>query len=167
MKKNTKIVLAILAAAVVIGLIIVNIYSVKEQERLANCKQLEIVASGTSKIYSYDEQSNLFVDFTSKMKRKNGEVTDKEYSGIELKDILKQMQISVSDTTEITVVCADQYEIKLTPQEINSDGNIYIVTQESKQALSKENGTFMMVVTQDEFSTRWAKNVVQVKVSEK
>jgi len=167
MKKNTKIALIILAAAVILVLIIVNMNSVKEQERLANYKQLEIVAGGTSKIYNYDEQSSLFVDFSAKMKRKNGEVTDKEYSGIQLKDIFKQMGISLSDTTKITVVCADRYEISLNSKEINSDGNIYIVTKESGKALSEENGAFMMVVIQDEFSTRWAKNIVQVKVSEK
>ena len=100
------------------------------------------------------------------MKRKNGDKFDKEYSGIELRSLFAKMDIPVNNDTEVTVICSDQYEIVLTGEEILTEGNIYLVTRESGEPLDEESGPFMLVVNNDEFSTRWAKNVVKVKISE-
>ena len=55
-------------------------------------------------------------------------------------------------------------EITLSGEEILHEGNIWLVTQEDGQKLDEESGPFMLVVNEDEFSTRWAKNVVRIKV---
>ena len=101
------------------------------------------------------------------MKRKNGDVFDKTYSGIEMAVILKDIGVNLSQNTDIHIVCADNYEIRLSADEILEKGNIYLITKENGNKLAEADGPFMLVINNDEFSTRWAKNVVQVKVNEK
>ena len=79
--------------------------------------------------------------------------------------ILEDMGIDITDSTDIRVVCADNYEIQLTASEILAEGNIYLITKENGEKLAESDGPFMLVINNDEFSTRWAKNVVQVKVN--
>jgi hypothetical protein len=77
------------------------------------------------------------------------------------------MDINLEKNTGVHIVCADNYEIRLSADEILEKSNIYLVTKENGNKLAETEGPFMLVINNDEFSTRWAKNVVQVKVNEK
>jgi|GEM_PF-1144221 len=167
MKKNVKILLALLVAAVTGVLIAVNRNSVKKQEEMANAKQLQIVVNSKETIYYYNENDPAFTSFDTQMKRRNGDVFDKNYSGIQVKDIFDEMNITINENTVVSAVCADQYSVDFTYDEIMAEGNIYLITMENGSPLPEDSGSFMLVVNRDEFSTRWAKNTVQVKVSEK
>ena len=166
MKKSTiAIVLCFVAAiAVLIGL---NRKNSSENDKAVRSKQLEFEVDGSSQFYGYEESGDRFESFSTQMKRKNGEVFDKEYSGIELRYILDDLGVSVGDGTSVTAVCADNYEIVLSGPEILEEKNIYLITKESGEDLGEDSGPFMLVVNNDEFSTRWAKNVVRMKVDEK
>ena len=166
MKKKTKLMLAAMAALLVIGLIIINRSLVKKEDERAQKQQLTILLGTEEKVYDYDESVPEYQTFQTQMKRKNGDKFDKEYSGIELRLLLADMDIPVNNDTEVTAVCSDQSEITLTGEEILTVGNIYLVTRDSGEPLDEESGPFMLVVNNDEFSTRWAKNVVKVKISE-
>ncbi len=165
MKTRTRLnVISMFFAVVIIGaLVIINRNSNLEREKLANAKQLQIVVNNEEKVYPYLEDGGEYVTFNTQMKRRNGDVFEKNYSGIELGYILARMEIDLKDSSAITVVCADNYEIRLTKTEIETPGNIYLVTREDGRPLAE--GSFMLVVNFDEFSTRWAKNVVQVKIN--
>ncbi|MBQ7902949.1 MAG: molybdopterin-dependent oxidoreductase [Oscillospiraceae bacterium] len=165
--KNKKNIWVMALFAVVVVLIFINRNSVKKQEEMADAKQLQIIVNNEEKVYYYSEESDKYTTFDTQMRRRNGDVFEKNYSGIQLKDILADMDISVTETTTVSGVCADQYEVQFTYDEIMAEGNVYIITQESGRPLAEDSGSFMLVVNNDEFSTRWAKNVVQVKISEK
>ena len=166
MKNKKKIWVAVLFAMVTV-LIFINRNSVKKQEEMANAKQLQIIVNNTEQVYYYSEEATDYTTFDTQMIRRNGDTFDKNYSGIQLKNILAVMGIPLTETATVSGVCADQYEVQFTYDEIMTDGNIYLVTQENGQPLTEDCGGFMLVVNNDEFSTRWAKNIVQVKVSEK
>ncbi|MBQ3394363.1 MAG: hypothetical protein IJG64_04330 [Oscillospiraceae bacterium] len=165
MKKSTiAIVLCFIAAiAVLVGL---NRKKSSENDEAVRSKQLEFEIDGSSQFYRYDESDDRFESFSTQMKRKNGDVFDKEYSGIELKYILDDLGISVGDETSMSAVCADNYEIVLKGSEILEEKNIYLITKESGEDLGEDSGPFMLVVNNDEFSTRWAKNVVKMRIDE-
>ena len=76
------------------------------------------------------------------------------------------MDINLEKNTGVHIVCADNYEIRLSADETLEKSNIYLVTKENGNKLAETDGPFMLVINNDEFSTRWAKNVVQVKVNE-
>lgn len=126
--------------------------------------QLAIEAGGKDISYEYDESVGEYQTFDTKMTRKNGDVFDKNYSGIELSAILSRANISVTPEMTVRAVCADNYEIELTGAEILDPGNIYIVTRESGEPLGEDDGPFMMVINHDEFSTRWARQLVKIIV---
>ena len=167
MKKNFKTIITVIAVLLIAVLVVINRNSVKEQEEMADKMQLSFIVNGGEKIYYYDETSADYINFDTQMKRKNGDVFDKNYSGIEMAVILKDIGVNLSQNTDIHIVCADNYEIRLSADEIMEKGNIYLITKENGNKLAEADGPFMLVINNDEFSTRWAKNVVQVKVNEK
>ena len=147
-----------------VALIIINRNSTQAQIDMAGKMQLSFIVNGTEKVYYYDESHTAFKNFDTQMKRKNGDVFDKNYSGIPLAVIIEDMDIPLTDSVEISVVCADQYEIQLTADEILADNNIWLITKESGEKLAETDGPFMLVINNDEFSTRWAKSVVRIKI---
>ena len=167
MKKNFKTIVTIIAVLLIAVLVVINRNSVKKQEEMADKMQLSFIVNGGEKIYYYDETSADYIYFDTQMKRKNGDVFDKTYSGIEMAVILKDIGVNPVQNTDIHIVCADNYEIRLSADEILEKGNIYLITKENGNKLAEADGPFMLVINNDEFSTRWAKNVVQVKVNEK
>ena len=164
MKNSKKNIFVIAVFIITVALIIINRHSTQTQIDMADKMQLSFIVNGTEKVYYYDENHTEFKSFDTQMKRKNGDVFDKNYSGIPMAVILEDMGIQLSDSVEISVVCADQYEIQLAYDEILADNNIWLITQENSEKLAETDGPFMLVINNDEFSTRWAKNVVQVKV---
>lgn len=167
MKKNLKTTITVIAVLLIAVLVVINRNSVKKQEEMADKMQLSLVINGEEKTYYYDENSADYINFDTQMKRKNGDVFDKNYSGIEMAVILNDMDINLEKNTGVHIVCADNYEIRLSADEILEKNNIYLVTKENGNKLAETDGPFMLVINNDEFSTRWAKNVVQVKVNEK
>ena len=167
MKKNFKTIITVIAVLLIAVLMVINRNSVKKQEEMADKMQLSFIVNSEEKIYYYDEASADYINFDTQMKRKNGDVFDKTYSGIEMAVILKDIGVTLSQNTDIHIVCADNYEIRLSADEILEKGNIYLITKENGNKLAEADGPFMLVINNDEFSTRWAKNVVQVKVNEK
>ena len=166
MKKATKFILCALLVIVAGALVIVNRRNAAANDALAAAKQLEFTVNDQKVIYDYDESGDHYVTFDTQMKRKNGDVFDRTYSGIEFADILKDLGIEITDDMTVTAVCGDSYEIELTAEEILNPGNVYLVTRENGEELDEESGPFMLVVNYDEFSTRWAKNVVKITVNE-
>ncbi|MBR2830345.1 MAG: molybdopterin-dependent oxidoreductase [Solobacterium sp.] len=166
MKKATKFILCALLVIVAGALVIVNRRNAAANDALAAAKQLEFTVNDQKVIYDYDESGDHYVTFDTQMKRKNGDVFDRTYSGIEFADILKDLGIEITDDMTVTAVCGDSYEIALTAEEILNPGNVYLVTKENDEELDEESGPFMLVVNYDEFSTRWAKNVVKITVNE-
>ncbi len=164
MKNNKKSIFVIAVFAIAVALIIFNRYSTQTQIDMADRMQLSFVVTGEEKVYQYNENHKEFASFDTQMRRKNGDVFDKNYSGIPLSVILKEMDVEITDGLKLSVVCADQYEIKLTADEILTENNIWLITQENGEKLAETDGPFMLVINNDEFSTRWAKTVVQVKI---
>ena len=167
MKKNFKTIITVIAVLLIAVLMVINRNSVKKQEEMADKMQLSFIVNGGEKIYYYDETSADYIYFDTQMKRKNGDVFDKTYSGIEMAVILKDIGVTLSQNTDIHIVCADNYEIRLSADEILEKGNIYLITKENGNKLAEADGPFMRVINNDELSKQREKNVVQVKVNEK
>ena len=165
MKNNKKNIFLFVVFAVATALIFFNRHSTQAQIDAADNLQLSVTVNGKESLYSYNENHQEYTSFDTQMKRKNGDVFDKNYSGMPLSVILDDMDIEITDNITISVVCADQYEIRLTASEVLEDGNIWLVTKENGENLAEADGHFMMVVNNDEFSTRWAKSVVRVKIN--
>ena len=162
--KNKKTIFIIVTFIIAVALIVINRSSTQQQIDMANKMQLSFTVAGEEKVYYYDENHAEYTSFDTQMKRKNGDVFDKNYSGIPLITILNEMDVEITAALDLSVVCADQYEIQLTADEILAENNIWLITKESGEKLAETDGPFMLVVNNDEFSTRWAKTVVRIKI---
>ena len=78
---------------------------------------------------------------------------------------MTDLKVELKDKDNVVFTCADNYEVKVSAADILADGNVYLVSKESGEE-NRDNGVFMLVINGDEFSTRWAKNVVKVSVVE-
>lgn len=161
---NKKYLIASILAVLLAVLIGINLNQSKEAETKALAGTLTIETEGKTLEFAYDEGSSAFDAFDTQMKRKNGDVFDKNYSGMELQALLKEAGLAVTQDTSVTAVCKDNYMIELTGSEVLEQGNVYLVTREQGEPLSEENGPFMLVINNDEFSTRWAKQIVSLSV---
>lgn len=161
---NKKYLIASILAVLLAVLIGINLNQSKEAETKALAGTLTIETEGKTLDFAYDEGSSAFAAFDTQMKRKNGDVFDKNYSGMELQALLKEAGLAVTQDTSVTAVCKDNYMIELTGSEVLEQGNVYLVTREHGEPLSEENGPFMLVINNDEFSTRWAKQIVSLSV---
>ena len=162
--KSKKSIFIIITFVLAVALIIINRNSTQAQIDMADKMQLSFTVNGETSVYYYDENHKQYTSFDTQMKRKNGDVFDKNYSGIPMAVILEEMGVEITDDLEISLVCADQYEIQLTASEILAENNIWLITKENNEKLAETDGPFMLVINNDEFSTRWAKSVVRVKV---
>lgn len=166
MKRSIKIAAAVVIIALLGVLVFVNRRNASQNDALAAGLQLEIESPSGSQVYAFDENSPEFTGFDTQMKRKNGDVFDRHYAGIEFAQILKELGQDLTESTECTFVCADQYEITVSGAELMDPGNVYLVTREDDQPLSDDQGPFMLVINRDEFSTRWGKQIVKVVIRE-
>ena len=162
--KSKKSIFIIITFVLAVAMIIINRNSTQAQIDMADKMQLSFTVNGETSVYYYDENHKQYTSFDTQMKRKNGDVFDKNYSGIPMAVILEEMGVEITDDLEISLVCADQYEIQLTASEILAENNIWLITKENNEKLAETDGPFMLVINNDEFSTRWAKSVVRVKV---
>lgn len=167
MKKNIRHIITAVAIIAVAVLVMINRQLSLRQEEAADKMQLNFTINGENTVYYYNDNDENYTTFDTQMKRKNGDIFDKNYSGIFMAAIIEDMGVEITDEISVSVVCADNYEIQLTGGELMAEGNIYLITKENGEKLAETDGPFMLVINNDEFSTRWAKNVVRVKVNEK
>ena len=162
MNKPLRILLGVCAVVLITALVIANRRGTAAADDLAAKKQLTVESGGKELVYDYDESSDSYRTFPAKMTKKNGDAFDREYSGIELVAILGGLGIDITYGSSVRAVCADNYEVELTGTEVLEPGNIYIVTREGGEPLPDGDGPFMMVICHDEFSTRWARQIVKI-----
>ena len=166
MKKSIKYIAIVLAVVCLGVLIVLNKKNAAVDDAHAAAGEIVVETADGEKVYAYQETGDDYVTFDTEMRRKNGDVFPKTYSGRELSAVLDDLGIPVDDRTEITAICADQYEISLSGTEVLESGNVYIVSREGGEVLDEESGPFMLVVNGDEFATRWGKNIVRIRISE-
>lgn len=165
MKKSTRNIIIALVLFAICALVFVNRNLNKDEVAKADAKQLTVSLASGETVYDYSEESENYVTFDTVMTRKNGDKFDKNYSGIQVKDILADLKVELADKDNVVFTCADNYEVKVSAADILTAGNVYLVSKESGEK-NRDNGVFMLVVNGDEFATRWAKNVVKVSVVE-
>jgi len=115
-KKMIAIVIAVLALT-----FIVSAVHLKNQEPIA-CMVIK-TKDGTIPV-AFEELSDC--EFTGSLMNGKGEVSEHTYTGILLKDLLKQKGIAVPEMMNVCVISADHYSARFTSAEVNDDAKVYI-----------------------------------------
>jgi len=90
-----------------------------------------------------------------------------EYTGILLANLIKQLDLDITDSKQIVVKAIDGYVTLLTLEELR-EGRVYIAYQMNGEDLKPRNeggfGPFQLVILNDPFSQRWCKYVYLVEI---
>ena len=89
MKTTKKNIFIILVFILTVALIIINRHSTQTQIDMADKMQLSFIINGEENVYYYDENHSKYQSFDTQMKRKNGDIFDKNYSDIPLSIIYR------------------------------------------------------------------------------
>lgn len=86
-----------------------------------------------------------------------GTVTQHDYTGVLLQDLLKEKGIDLSDISKVTVTSADNYSVEFTAEEILQKDKVYAaITADGKKIEGIDKGTdgVQVIVFGDENSRR-------------
>ena len=167
MNLNKKRILIILTILVVIVIGALNIIQSQEKKELAESESVLVYLNDEEigKLQK-SEIKKESIEFNATFKRKVGAATEKQYKGMPLHNILELIDISPNGDYTISIVAKDNYSIDLTKDEFLKEDNVYLVYEEEAKELDKESKPYMLVIKDDEFSTRWNKQVVKIQINE-
>ncbi len=164
MKKKTSI-MVVVALVILAILGIVQVMASQEAATLLAEDEVAIYYQGTQvATLTGEDMEVLAISFEATFRKKVGDPEDFTYTGVPMSEILSRYGISLEDDTTLLVTAIDSYTIELTVEEIQQSDNAYLVYQQDGEQLDEESGSYMLVVKQDEFSTRWNKRVVELHV---
>jgi hypothetical protein len=118
-----------------------------------------------------DEQVNLskkdilvLLQIEKELTRTNskGETTTAVYEGVHWSEIAKKLDIN--SKTEITLIAADGYEMKLTSEMINDPDSLFALYQDGEDIKSEEDGRVWFCASEQYTANNWVKYVVKIIV---
>lgn len=97
-----------------------------------------------------------------------GKPEEAEYTGVELKTLLKAADVDLKGKKQLVFSAVDSYVVAVAVSEIEEQDNVYLAyAMNGEDLLSKKqngNGPYQLVIRKDPFSQRWCKYVVEVDI---
>jgi len=172
MSRNTKIVIIIIIILTVAAAILafLNRENIAEKKAMQDSGAFIILSNGDKNIVAMDDIVSLnprIIDANYKPSGNNTPVK-KQYTGISLKSLFDYYDINYSSAKSVSFIAADGYASALPIADALDENNCFIVFEEEGELLgTKENGgkgPFMMILANDQFSQRWCKFLMEVKI---
>lgn len=100
-------------------------------------------------------------EYTVTMDTSKTDPTDVVFEGVELKDILEQNKIKISDYKTIQAKALDGYSTAMTVEEVMKPDNVILCIKKDGKYLGTKGdggmGPFLVIIREDSFSQRWCK----------
>jgi len=110
------------------------------------------------------------VNFVAKKDTSTSDPIEYDYTGILLKDVFEEMEISIEGISGVVVSALDGYKVTIAAEKIEQDDNVYLTYKKEGQWLeNKENGgsgPIQLIVSNDQFSQYWCKYVTSIELIE-
>lgn len=138
--------------------------------------QPEIEANTIEIISSNGEKLILPIDvlpleqFEGEHKRQVGDPVPRSFEGVSLNKLITEIcNIDFDENNVIVVTSEDNFSVELTYEEVTQEGNVYlaiIMDGEKLKNLSEDGQAPMLVILNDDFSSRWARNVRTITIKD-
>ncbi|ACB83931.1 molybdopterin-dependent oxidoreductase [Natranaerobius thermophilus] len=169
----TKKVLAATAVLIVIVVVFAYLNAAESEDRLQSQREAEIyLKSDGEDIATVEFEDILELDeheFEETLRSSDSPDRDNMYTGILMKDLIEEYDISLSDSEQVVTRAADGYTVALTPDEVLDEENVYIVYKVNGEPLSPKeeggSGPYQVIIRQDEFGQRWNKFLMEIDVN--
>jgi hypothetical protein len=169
MNKSTKIITitVIILITLLIFFLFLNRDNLDRSKHLYDGQIIEIVHMDDVFEYDFERIESLKeYSFNAFLNESGKEPVEKEYTGVLLKDILRDLNIN--DYSALTISAVDGYTVIIDKEKIEQDDNVYLTyKQDGKWLKSREEGgvgPFQMVIAKDQFSQYWCKYVTKIEV---
>ena len=167
-KKTIFVVIAILIAIVSIFACLNSGYIKGKKEMHINAEI--IVKEGDKEVLlTFNEIKKLGEgEFKANLKSGGNPAVEHSYTGVPLKNIIKELNTDVEDKTQVIARAVDGFTSAYNMDEVLEDDNMYLVYMMDNELLkSKEDGgdgPYQIIVRKDQFSQRWAKYVLEIEL---
>lgn len=167
--KNKKIWITIgILLCLVIGLGFLNKKGIDSTAK-ENC-EISIKLNGEEKgRYSLEDlEKKSGKDFKATLKRSGKEGEIHTYTGILLKDLLKDSGIFIKEDDVVISKAEDGFTVSTPANKVLEDDNVYLAYKMDGEYLKPKeedgSGPFQLVVSKDQFSQYWCKFCIEVDV---
>lgn len=107
-------------------------------------------------------------EFPAALRSSGRPPVDVTFTGVQLKDILEQINFVTQGKTQILTRAVDGYTVVLSVNEVLEDDNVYVVFKQDGELLGarEEGGTgpYRLVIRDDEFAQRWNKYLMEIEL---
>ena len=155
MKKSTKIIMAAIAALIALTAVFAIIHSAARTEVPDGAL---LVSCGGEKKY-VDLASLDTVSVRGSVVNGKGEKSDVNTQGLPLAEVIENAGFDPNGAVTVKVTADDEFSAELSGDELNEDGNAYLV--------SEDDGSMRLVVFGDSNAGRNVRNVVSVEITVK
>jgi uncharacterized lipoprotein NlpE involved in copper resistance len=95
---------------------------------------------------------------------------ENSYTGILLKDLFNELEISTEDFAGIVVSAEDGYKVTIEADKVSQDDNVFLTYKKEGEWLeNKDNdgdGPIQLIISKDQFSQYWCKYVTSIELIE-
>lgn len=155
MKKNSKIIIAVIAVLIALTAVLAIVHSAARTEVPDGAL---LVSCGGEKKY-VDLASLDTVSVRGSVVNGKGEKSDVNTQGVPLADVIENAGFDPNGAVTVKVTADDEFSAELSGDELNEDGKAYLV--------GEDDGSMRLVVFGDSNAKRNVRNVVSVEVTVK
>lgn len=153
MKKNSKIVIAVIAVLIALTAVLAIIHSAARTEVPDGA--LLVSCGGENKYVALNSLDTVSV--RGSVVNGKGEKSDIDTQGVPLADVIESAGFDPSGAAAVKVTADDEFSAELSGDELNEAGKAYLV--------SEDDGSMRLVVFGDSNAGRNVRNVVSVEVT--
>ena len=170
MKKQTKILIAIVAALVVIvaAFALLNRGNAAEKQRMQTDAVFKITQGEKTlcEVNMADLQAIGLKQIQATMDTSTTDATAVTFTAVQVKDILAYKKVSLTGVGTLEFKALDGYASAVSIAEIQQDQNVFICTQKDGKNLGTKAeagmGPYLMIIKSSQFSQRWCKFVAEI-----
>ncbi|HAE43284.1 MAG TPA: hypothetical protein DCG34_10280 [Clostridiales bacterium] len=172
MNKNTKILAGIIIALATISAaaILLNRDNVVANKELNN-NAIFVVLNDGKEVTSFNMseiQAIGEVEFNATLRSSGSEPKEHVYTGVLLKSIFANANISIEGKDAVIVTAADGYTVAVTIDKLMDDDNVYLAyKKDGELSGTKEDGgsgPYQMIIRKDPFSQFWCKFAISAEL---
>ncbi|OWZ83835.1 molybdopterin-dependent oxidoreductase [Natranaerobius trueperi] len=108
-------------------------------------------------------------EFEETLRSSDSPDRDNMYTGVALKDLLADRDISLDEIEQVVTRAVDGYTVALSAEEVLEEDNVYIVYKVNDKPLPPKeeggSGPYQIVIRNDDFGQRWNKFLMELDVN--
>ncbi len=168
---NKTVIISLTLLVIVVGITaFFNRADIADKQELQENAVIVLTKDGTEiKRYNLNEIQKMGEHtFNKELDTSETEPEDQTFTGVQLKGVLSNAGLEITENQQVIVKAIDGYTVALTRREVLAEDNVYLVYKNDGKYLKGKGeggtGPYRIVIKEDQFGQRWCKFVTEVGV---